>query len=628
MTAALTSVEEVPPNELLLPQPAYTGVLWERVDPYTLRVIDMLFPGHHGTKFLAGLLRLAEAKQLALPELGLSEIADVAVITVQSLRTLAKQLGLSYDTTEKYIVLFSTLCLIYKKRYRRQVVLHFPLCRCRLPDPEVLDQLQEMRVSQERCKYRPKVRTFAQQVKARLLQLWQTQSVVATAHSTAEADDFVYAWLDDICRIVNQEVDSETASRLLPKIKHATHTHYRCLLQSRLSTSQDDFDSSQDTSDGQRKDLEKGNSSATVVDAYKKESSSLNLKDDFDHLPSQQQSRQTRTENDSLHTNTITPSNEDIQQSPSAQQKGDSLHRSLRTESPVVEPKVDSQNHSTHQSRPLALKTPQKGDSDVSQNNDVATNVNVITIIKDLTLNVSKVALFCCAAFHETFQKQGIYSKLFQEIDHDTEAITAAFLYTIVRRRDGTMRKPAAVFIQRCRDYHSKGIPADAALLVEQYGFLSYTQLQQALAAPVTPAAMPPDSSCSFGSSAPANAANPRPGRPAPTNILKIKGAVRTSGGMSLEDAQRLYATIARDQRIALFRSTLVALPDSTYAVLIDNRCETAPRQVVMYSEQEWLERSRDLPHLFRSKQESARLSPRELWAQKLQSKKEQVHHG
>src|SRR5258708_7556646 len=80
------------------------GIETERVDPYTLQMIDQLFPGHHGIRFLAGILRQASVKQLVLPELDFPEVADVAVITVQSLRILARLIGFSYDTTEKYIV--------------------------------------------------------------------------------------------------------------------------------------------------------------------------------------------------------------------------------------------------------------------------------------------------------------------------------------------------------------------------------------------------------------------------------------------------------------------------------------------------------------------------------------------
>src|SRR5436305_14102769 len=102
---------------------ALIGVEPERVDPRTLQIVEQLFPGHHGLQFLAAILRLALAKQLALPELGFSEETSIAVITIQSIRALAKLIGYSYDTTEKYIVVLCQLRLLYKKRHRHQIVL-------------------------------------------------------------------------------------------------------------------------------------------------------------------------------------------------------------------------------------------------------------------------------------------------------------------------------------------------------------------------------------------------------------------------------------------------------------------------------------------------------------------------
>src|SRR5258707_1033890 len=103
------------------------GVPQERVDPYTLQIIDHLFPAHHGLDILAKLLRQAQVKQLALPNLGLPEVTDVAVIAVKSLRKLAELIKVSYDTTEKYILLFSSLRLLWKQRRQQEITLHFPL---------------------------------------------------------------------------------------------------------------------------------------------------------------------------------------------------------------------------------------------------------------------------------------------------------------------------------------------------------------------------------------------------------------------------------------------------------------------------------------------------------------------
>ncbi len=194
------------------------GIEKERVDPYTLQIIDQLFPGHHGLQFLAGILRQASVKQLALPELALPEITDVAVITVQSLRTLAQLIGFSYDTTEKYIVVLSHLRLLHKKRYRRQIILHVPLCRCQVPEPEALESLD----------YRPKVTSFAGQVKRRIVLLRTSVRTSPPSLTVVPSDPqrFVPQLVEDIRKILQQEVDSEIGSRLLPRIEGAVR--YRC----------------------------------------------------------------------------------------------------------------------------------------------------------------------------------------------------------------------------------------------------------------------------------------------------------------------------------------------------------------------------------------------------------------
>src|SRR6266446_9809942 len=94
------------------------GVAQERVDPFTLQIADHIFPAHYGLDFLAGLLHLAKVKQLALPDLGLPGVTDVAVVTADSLCDLAKKIGQSYhkfkshDTVKKYISVFCCLRLL------------------------------------------------------------------------------------------------------------------------------------------------------------------------------------------------------------------------------------------------------------------------------------------------------------------------------------------------------------------------------------------------------------------------------------------------------------------------------------------------------------------------------------
>lgn len=214
-------------------------------------------------------------------------------------------------------------------------------------------------------------------------------------------------------------------------------------------------------------------------------------------------------------------------------------------------------------------------------------NVDVITIINSITLNVKHVAAFCCNALDEPLSKQPIYLKLFRECEQDVRAISAALLFTLVHRRDGTMRNPASVFIARCRDYHAQGIPDEAADLVEQYGSLSYTQLVAALhkpvAAPPLRSAPPPTT----GSSPPVTPLSlaPLPRWGTLPRLIQIES---DRPGMSRQEALQVVRLAHGDRRTMMCRVDLERLSDGSYAVLLDNTITAIPRQTYFYSVEEW----------------------------------------
>ncbi|HLZ62619.1 MAG TPA: hypothetical protein VKR06_37210, partial [Ktedonosporobacter sp.] len=524
-----SSTHHKPPSSV----PA-AGVPRERVDPRTLQLIERLFPGHHGLDFLARLLRQAEAKQLSLPDLGLPDVCDVAVITAQSVRVLAQLLGLSYDTTEKYVVLFCQLRLLSKERQRRQIILHFPLCHPQLPDPEVLDQLLELRPGKATPRYRPKVRTFANQVKRRFVLLCERGEASAVGRPQGEvspsptflADDGPRLLLEDIRQVIGEEVDSELGKRLLLKIEGAFH--YRCSLKPSLLSSP------------------KGDSEEVKAEdrafAYMKKSTLQRQKVDSSPAVSDQQS---------------------LLSFPKGDSEADARQVTIPQKSPSLRPKGDSLPGQPPQKGRLSR---QKGDSEAAESESGFPNVNVITVIDSLNVNVSIVALFCCRALGETPGKRGIYCKLFREVEQDAKAVVAAFLYTIVHRQDGTIQRPPAVFIQRCRDFHRQGIHEEAAVLVEQYGQLSYPQLLEALSAKKREPAQ---------AARPAKGAPPAPEYQTPAGLppitrrqsIEARVPLRPSGGLSLEEAKRLHAAITGDRRVGLCKTGMVVLTDRTYAV-------------------------------------------------------------
>jgi hypothetical protein len=144
--------------------PSYSGSapdILRRTDPSRTQIIQQIFcsPGN-GPQILFQMLRFAEVKQMALP--GIEGQTDVAVISLQNLRELAKKIHYGYDTTHKYVIVFCALNLLVKVRQEGRIQLLFPLQHY-VPPPttQALDKL---------IKYsRPKVRQFATRVKQRCI---------------------------------------------------------------------------------------------------------------------------------------------------------------------------------------------------------------------------------------------------------------------------------------------------------------------------------------------------------------------------------------------------------------------------------------------------------------------------
>lgn len=198
------------------------GVPQERVDPHTLELLERLF-GTKGLQFLAAFLRLAEAKQHALADLG---VADCAVITTKTIRELAKRIGWGYDTTEKYLVVLCALQFLSKEKSAQGITYSFPLHRY-TPQQTSLDALETVIK-----RYRPKVQSFARKAKKRLLVSLHGQKSpilpVVARESLPPAFDLP-AVEEDIARIMGEELGNGLLpQRLLLRITGALR--YRCHL--------------------------------------------------------------------------------------------------------------------------------------------------------------------------------------------------------------------------------------------------------------------------------------------------------------------------------------------------------------------------------------------------------------
>jgi hypothetical protein len=602
----------------ILPEPP-TGVQQERVDPYTLQIIEQLFPSHKGLTFLAALLCHAQVKQLALPGLGLPEVMDVAVIQMQSIRELSKKIGWGYDTTDKYVVLFCQLQLLYKQRQRTHICLHFPLSRVSLPSPNVLDQLQN---------YRPKVVQFAGRVKRRFQCM--CKNILPSALLTPDIPTLdLPGILTDIKQILTtKKVDFDQQQQLLTEIQAALYR--RCtstLLKGDSAKQQETFVSetcrNPSCSDHQKDSLSKqiepkrrllyqqGDSCTVPL----QKSASGVFKETPVATPTGQIGKLPEKKGDSTITlvankGRLSDQKEDssldahAQKSPMIPKKGDISPGHAFQKKRLSQQKEDFELAVQSQDRRLLDQkgdselvtsengrlVSQKGDSKHNRYADIALpNVNVITLLESITSDVNVLSLLCCKIFQEPASRRGVYTKIFRDdCQHDVQAITAAFIYVMVHLEDGSITKPAALFLARCRQWHQHRVPEEAAALVAQYGHLSYPQFIEVLRAPKR---LPVSSAGDLVSAKQAGHATPLSLKK--DSVLKPLIALRPTGGMHREEALHVYQQVRMDLRLGACRKQLVPLSDhTTFAVLIDNTITDRIHQVAIYSSEEWQKRS------------------------------------
>ncbi len=569
------------------------GVPRERVDAHTLEVIRLLFK-EKGLLFLAALLRQAQARQRALPGLGL---ADCAVITARTIRELATRISQpgaswSYDTTEKYLVIFCALGFLSKGKSPDGIEYLFPLQP--YTPPATLDVLDSVIQG-----YRKKVQSFGNKVKRRfVVYLAQQKSPVSSLPVPVGPPFDLLGAEEDIEQILQEELGTGALPRrLLLKIRGVLR--YRC-----QSPSEQKGDPSEMTSTNGRLPLQNGDPLLTTSDAtLPGKSPILEQKGDPSEMASTN-GRLSSPKGDFLPAASQVTA---FEKSPIFLQKGDfsgaaaqksrplgKMGNSTAIEplapepkkSPILEQKGDSFSGKSPANGPLLGQTV---DSSLHMGNLVTeqtSHVNVITFIRNMTLNVDLVALFCCRALGENASKQRIYSKLFREVEYDVQAITAALIYVLVHKHDGTMNKPPAVFNRRCKDYHRDGIPDEVAALVDRYGRLPYAQLVSALrpSVPAQPTTYP-----SRGQKETPVSQAPVSLPPIPTlTRLPARIPLQSGNGLALEDARRLLCTISDDLRIRLYEKGLTPLADGSYAVLVDNTVSARVRQVAFYSARQW----------------------------------------
>lgn len=161
-TGAGTSNHELDRSTLIphLPDtfPAPSGTIWEGVDRSTLESVAHLFPAETcGRVFFARFFERAAVEKSVIPDAA----RDTVYICTQSIASLGKELGLSNDTTHKYVKLYMALGLLRKQKFMGQLA--FLLFVGIYHPPQTLEGHLNSLIQ----KSRPKLHDMAVDVKAR-----------------------------------------------------------------------------------------------------------------------------------------------------------------------------------------------------------------------------------------------------------------------------------------------------------------------------------------------------------------------------------------------------------------------------------------------------------------------------
>jgi hypothetical protein len=474
--------------------PTDLGVPTERVAPETLQAVDSLFPAPtSGLEFLALLLRLAIAKQMALAEMGL---ADVAEISVPSIRKLAALIGWSYDTTDKYVRLFCALGLLVKSRENGLVKLRFPLCRYQ--PPQTLSRLDQI-IEQAR----PKVVSCAKRVKRRFLLLYGKQlpapdtslPELQPAASLATEIQGVIGELRQTMTLPESAPIRARLAEILAKLEQATP---------RESTNLPGLGEHLVDSAGQAH-LQNGRLDAKMVGSLplqgheakqngrlggKKSTSAAGASSQNGRLSEKtvDSAGQAHLQNGRLGGKTVDSDPEGSEQNGRLGAKmvgsaGETPGENgrLETEKSTVLPPESPENGR------LSAETVDFSAKMVDSSTEDAPNVNVITnILYKLNVNVresTREVVECLRTeFGEAENKRGWYYNVLKTCAEPAIWL-AATIETVVamQRQADPVRDPGRYFCSRVRAMHGAGIPPETEQLVTRYGCLSFAQLKAVL---------------------------------------------------------------------------------------------------------------------------------------------------
>lgn len=566
------------------------GLEREGVDRSTLQLIAHLFPAPTlGQTFVARFVKRAGTERSIIPDLKRGDV----VVCAKGIAQLAEELDLAYDTAQKYVALLRALGMLQKRKFLGgQIAFVLSLGIYRPPrDLEAnLDYLlQRSKAKKSRTKYH----VLVQDVKQRCL----IYGLIDQEFTDALRQ------LHTLIQLPEEGLSRRKLEQRLAQAQHLVSSMLAQAMTGHLPQAKNRVDSRPSTlpshllgtgNTGEDRGREPSGESTQRAEAFhhaEETPAQLHLPEPRSRVDSEQEDHDTESIQwaglDRFERKSI-PSNP-----PASVIQVDSFKERQARGSTQEGRAGRFEEHVPPSNPPLA---PKQVDSSGSV---LTSNVNVITLISNITSNVKLVATFCRQALDEPPSKQRIYLNLFGECEHDAQAVTAALLFTLAHRRDGTMTKPAAVFIARCRDFHRQGVSEEAAALVQQYGSLSYLQLLDALqksAAPSTPSRQ--------GTLSPANFPHPTtpsslPPLPHWGTIPRLIGVSPSRSGMSRQEALQVVARARGDRRTKMCRIDLEQVAFGTYAVLLDNTITAVPRQTYFYSLQEWEARTATIKDCF-----------------------------
>jgi hypothetical protein len=558
-------------------------------DPAELRVdqvVEHLFPWPtQGQTFFARFKERALGERSSLPD----EPTNALIICTKGIATLSVELHISYDTTQKYVALFRALGLLRKRKFMDSQIAFILTPGIYLPPKNLEANLDYLLQRSQAKKSRSKFHNLVKDVKQRCL----VYGLISQEFTDT---------LRQLYTLMQPPEERLSRRRLEQRLAQAQHLVSSLLAQAmtgHLPQARNKVDSLPCVSSphllstgNTGEEEQRGESTQRAGAFHHPEETPAQL-----HLPE----RGSRVDSEQKGHDT---------ESPHRVRLGRCERKSISSNPPASVIQVDSfKEGQTRESLQrgnagrfeeyVSPSNPSLAPKQVDSNASVLTsNVNVIPLISNITSNVKLVATFCRQALDEPPSKQRIYLNLFSECEHDAQAVTAALLFTLAHRRDGTMTKPAAVFIARCRDFHRQGVSDEAAALVQQYGSLSYRQLLAALQKPT--AAFAPSRP---GTSPPAS---PPPVTPASLPPLPQWGTIprlieveHGRSGMSRQEALQVVAHARSDLRTKMCHVDLEQLTRDSYAVLLDNTITAIPRQTYFYSLREWEARTATINDCF-----------------------------